>query len=750
MRTSLLFLLLISAQVMNPFNSDAQTSNSIGIIPKPSRIITTKGSLLLKEDVKIFFSEGIEDEKVLLSYLSDQINQLTGVRIPKKITRKLPASNKIIFKKVNDENWGEEEYSLIVDVTGVLIEANSGKGFFYGIQSLLQLVSLNAELKIPYVKILDEPRYSYRGMHLDVCRHFFSVDFIKKYIDLMAMYKMNTFHWHLTEDQGWRIEIKKYPKLTEIGAWRIEKDGSRYGGFYTQDQIKEIVKYAADRFITVIPEIELPGHSVAALSAYPYLACTEGLFNVENEWGVFDDVYCAGKETTFEFLQNVLLEVIDLFPSEYIHIGGDECPKSNWASCPLCQKRIKEEGLKDEHELQSYFIQRIEKFLISKNRKIIGWDEILEGGLAPEATVMSWRGTEGGIQAAKQQHDVIMTPGSHCYFDHYQDENYIEPTAIGGFSPLKKVYEFEPTPSELNEDEAKYILGAQANVWTEYMHTSDRVEYMVAPRICALAEVVWSAKDQRNWADFQLRMNHHYELLHKKEINSFIQAPHGGVNRNFFFDRMKLPLEVKLQNTEIRYTLDGSKPDVNSKIYTEPLVLKNTTSIKTQTFHQSGLKSKIRNIECIKILPLVPDTISELAQGLRYKIIKGKFNNLNELTNDEVMECGVLDKIKFPKDIEEDCYAMEITGFLKIDKKATYTFFNYAVDPVQISIGGHVLINQEGLNSRYERRGRIHLDEGLYPIKIIMVKNTPYANQQVSWCSNYFYQIPINSENLFH
>ncbi len=728
----------------------SQTNNPVSIIPKPARIVNVKGSLLLKEDVKIFFSEGIEDEQVLLSYLSDQINQLTGVQIPKKISRKLPASNKIIFKKVNDTSWGEEEYSLIVDVTGVLIEAKSGKGFFYGIQSLLQLIPLSGAPELPFVKILYEPRYQYRGMHLDFCRHFFSVDFIKKYIDLMAMYKMNTFHWHLTEDQGWRIEIKKYPKLTEIGAWRIEKDGSRYGGFYTQDQIKEIVKYASERFITVIPEIELPGHSVAALSAYPHLACKEKLFNVENEWGVFDDVYCAGKETTFEFLQNVLLEVIDLFPSKYIHIGGDECPKSNWAACPLCQKRIKEEGLKDEHELQSYFIQRIEKFLISKNRKIIGWDEILEGGLAPEATVMSWRGTEGGIQAAKQQHDVIMTPGSHCYFDHYQDENYIEPTAIGGFSPLKKVYEFEPTPSELNKDEAKYILGAQANVWTEYMHTSDRVEYMVVPRICALSEVLWSAKNLRNWDDFQFRMNHHYKLLHKKEINSFIQAPHGGVNRNFFFDEMELPLEVKLQDAEIRYTLDGSNPDVYSKIYTEPLLFKNTTTIKAQTFHESGLKSKIRSIECIKISPLVSDTISELSEGLKYKMVRGKFNCIENILFDEVTDCGILERIKLPDHFKEESYAMEVTGFIKIDKKATYTFFNYSIDPVQMTIGDHVIISQEGLNSRYERRGRIHLEEGLYPIKIVMVKNTPYASQQMSWCSNYFFQIPIKTENLFH
>jgi len=750
MRTFLLFLLLVSTQIVNSITSEAQTKKTVSIIPKPARLISSEGTFLLENSTRFVFSEGVEDKNVLVGYLSDQIFDLAGLRIPQIVSEDRFLENVISFLQVKDKDWGNEEYELVINSKGVFIKAKSGRGFFYGIQSLLQLIPLDGEVEIPFLKILDEPRYQYRGMHLDVCRHFFSVDFIKKYIDLMAMYKMNTFHWHLTEDQGWRIEIKKYPKLTEVGAWRTEKDGSRYGGFYTQNQIKEIVKYASERYITIIPEIELPGHSVAALAAYPELACNEGPFEVENEWGVFYDVYCAGKESTFEFLQNVLLEVIDLFPSKYIHIGGDECPKASWKKCPLCQKRIKEEGLKDEHELQSYFIQRMEKFLLSKNRKIIGWDEILEGGLAPEATVMSWRGIKGGIEAAKQQHDVIMTPGSHCYFDHYQDVNYIEPTAIGGFTSLEKVYSFEPTPAQLSESEAKHILGAQGNVWTEYMHTSDRVEYMVAPRICALAEVVWSAKDKRSWDDFQTRMNHHYNLLKEKGINSFIQAPHGGVNRNFFFDQMKLPLEVKLQDTKIRYTLDGSNPNVDSEIYTEALVVKNTTTIKAQTFHKSGLLSKIRTIECIKISPLESDTVSGLVQGLRYKIIKGKFNNLNELTKDEVMECGVLDKIKFPKDIEEDYYAMEITGFIKIDKKATYTFFNYAIDPAQISIGDYVIINNEGLNARRERRGRIYLEEGLYPIKIVMVKNTPYAKLQVSWCSNYFYQVPINSENLFH
>lgn len=379
MRTYLLFLLLFSMQTITALETKSQTDNPVSIIPKPARIINSSETFRIEKNTKILLLGEVENREILSVYLADQIHQLTGLSLSKQMSEDTLQVNTISFRQVADKNWGDEEYALLINKKSIRIEAKTGRGFFYGIQSLLQMISIDSGVKVPCVKILDEPNYQYRGMHLDVCRHFFSVDFIKKYIDLMAMYKMNTFHWHLTEDQGWRIEIRKYPKLTEVGAWRTEKDGSRYGGFYTQEQIKEIVAYASDRFITVIPEIELPGHSVAALAAYPELACNEGPFVVENNWGVFDDVYCAGKESTFEFLQNVMLEVIELFPSKYIHIGGDECPKASWKKCSLCQKRIKEEGLKDEHELQSYFIQRMEKFLLTKGRKIIGWDEILEG-----------------------------------------------------------------------------------------------------------------------------------------------------------------------------------------------------------------------------------------------------------------------------------------------------------------------------------------------------------------------------------
>nr|MBP7347015.1 family 20 glycosylhydrolase [Sediminibacterium sp.] len=390
---------------------------------------------------------------------------------------------------------------------------------------------------IPQLMVKDQPRFAYRGMHLDVARHFFPVDFLKKYIDFIAMHKMNTFHWHLTEDQGWRIEIKKYPRLTEIGGFRngttigrypgTGNTNTRYGGFYTQAQIKEIVQYAADRYVEVIPEIELPGHSSAAIAAYPELSCfpdsstkvpakiawngtTKGK-QVQQTWGVFEDVF-APTETTFKFLENVFDEVIQLFPSKYIHIGGDECPKEAWKKSAFCQQLIKEKGLKDEHGLQSYFIQRVEKYLNSKGKQIIGWDEILEGGLAPNATVMSWRGEQGGIEAAKQKHNVIMTPGGWMYFDHKQTKNE-DSVTIGGYTTVQKVYSYDPIPKALSEEDAKYVLGAQANVWTEYMTNSSKVEYQIFPRMSALSEVLWTPKEQKSWPDFEKRLLNQFKRL---------------------------------------------------------------------------------------------------------------------------------------------------------------------------------------------------------------------------------------------
>ncbi|MBW6480456.1 MAG: beta-N-acetylhexosaminidase [Bacteroidales bacterium] len=514
------------------------------IIPEPAIWENKRGNFSFSGNTDLFVPKGDDQMMSNANFLKMYLERIPNVNIQIRYYQQgqdLPARG--IVLAVDPRSNTPERYVMGVTSRRILITGDDFRGVFYGIQSLRQLLPAELEqpalasqlrnVRVSNIYIEDYPRFPYRGMHLDVARHFFDVDFIKKYIDLMVLHKMNTFHWHLTEDQGWRIEIKKYPLLTEIGAWRketlighggrppFEYDGKRYGGYYTQDDVREIVAYAADRHITVIPEIEMPGHATAALAAYPHLGCTGGPYEVITRWGVFEDVFCAGNDDVFEFLENVLLEVIELFPSQYIHIGGDECPKTRWKECPKCQARIQEEGLADEYELQSYFIRRIEKFLLSKGRNIIGWDEILEGGLAPEATVMSWRGVRGGIEAAQMGHDVIMTPTSHCYFDYYQADPESQPLGIGGYLPLSRVYEFNPNPLDLTEEQAKHILGGQGNVWTEYMKTSDHVEYMAYPRAIALAEVLWTPNRKHDFDDFTQRLNHHFKRLDALGVNYF-------------------------------------------------------------------------------------------------------------------------------------------------------------------------------------------------------------------------------------
>lgn len=517
----LLFLAGCLAVACTPQQADKPVS-AISIVPKPVKLQPAEGSL----DIQGGLSIAIESSAKISELLPGLIH---GMLKSKNIEGGEGRHKTIRLIVTPTDSISQEGYKISVSEKGIAIEAATEAGLFYGIQSFIQLVPLNGTT-IPYVEITDYPRFSYRGLHLDVCRHMFPVEFIKKYIDLMAKHKFNRFHWHLTDDQGWRIEIKKYPKLQQIAAYRNGTvighaghsntyDTIRYGGYYTQEEVKEVVRYAAARYITIIPEIEMPGHASAAIAAYPELGCRGDQIQTERSFGVFDPIFCAGKENTFIFLEDVLTEVIDLFPGPYIHVGGDEAPKTRWKACPHCQKRIKQNNLKDEHELQSYFINRMEKFVNSKGKQIIGWDEILEGGLAPNATVMSWRGEEGGIAAAKQKHDVIMTPVGWCYFDYYQDTTKNEPMSIGGFLPVSKVYSYNPLPAQLNADETKHILGAQANLWTEYILSPEHAEYMVYPRACALAEVVWSPQESRDYNDFLQRMETHLQRLQKWDVN---------------------------------------------------------------------------------------------------------------------------------------------------------------------------------------------------------------------------------------
>ncbi|WP_447640288.1 MULTISPECIES: beta-N-acetylhexosaminidase [Chitinophagaceae] len=513
-------------------------AQQVNIIPKPQEMTVISGqNFVLPESATI--NIGTKTDKSA-RFLKDYLSKFCNVQLAPK-----SGSANINLKIVPGKNATPGSYTLQSAANGVTIVGVDAEGVFYGVQSLIQLLPAETagQVSVPFVQISDAPRFQYRGLMLDCGRHFMPVDFVKKYIDFIALHKMNTFHWHLTEDQGWRIEIKKYPKLTEVGAWRsgtiighhpgTGNDGTRTGGFYTQEQVKDIVKYAADRYITVIPEIEMPGHASAAIAAYPELSCfpdqpTQVLKGVtwygprdgkevQQSWGVYPDIFVPS-ENTFTFLENVLSEIIPLFPSKYIHIGGDEAPKEYWKKSELCQKLIKEKGLKNEDELQSYFIHRIEKFLNSKGKQIIGWDEILEGGLAPNATVMSWRGEEGGIAAAKQHHNVIMTPGAYVYLDHSQKKKE-DSLTIGGYLPIQTVYGYDPIPKELAQDEYKYVLGAQGNVWTEYMEGPSKVEYMLFPRLAALSEVLWTQPAKKDYGDFSNRLDTELQRYQKWNVN---------------------------------------------------------------------------------------------------------------------------------------------------------------------------------------------------------------------------------------
>lgn len=518
---------------------------SYSVIPEPVSLQPQDGSFEINPGTLI-----VADERThaVATMFNELLSPATGFQF--RIVPDTDQKSNIITLKLDgslEKELGAEGYRLIVSPTDIRITAPKEAGLFYGLVTLKQLLPeaiysddkvRDTAWRLPCVTITDYPRFPWRGMHLDVCRHFMPKEFVKKYIDLIAMHKMNVFHWHLTDDQGWRIEIKQYPKLTDVGAWRKETivghargpkpwtfDGIPHGGFYTQDEVRDIVAYAKKRFITVVPEIEMPGHSQAAIAAYPELGNTDKKLDVCTWWGSGEDVFNAN-ESTITFLQNVLTEVMGLFPSTDIHIGGDEVPKNFWKDSPQAQARMKELGLANEEELQSWFVKRMDTFLDAHSRRLVGWDEILEGGLAPGAIVMSWRGIDGGIAAAKAGHDVIMAPGSHTYLDHYQSKPEGQPLAIGGFLPLEKVYSFEPVPPSLTQAEAKHVLGAQGQLWTEYILDPDHVELMALPRMCALAEVVWTPAAQKNYDDFYTRLETQAKRLDRLDVHYFPLKKH--------------------------------------------------------------------------------------------------------------------------------------------------------------------------------------------------------------------------------
>ncbi|MCF8374358.1 MAG: family 20 glycosylhydrolase [Bacteroidales bacterium] len=574
-----LLIICLAVITLSCSEKPVKTESNISIIPKPASIQIQPGEFEISTAMKILY-QGSDDIVDIPAFLNQKFQTAAGFQLKVEAVEnnEIPENSIVLELGSCPDSLGMEGYLLKVDKTGIRINAIAASGLFYGLQTLRQMLPAeiespalveNVNWTVPFVEITDKPRFGWRGMLLDCCRHFMEKDFVLRYIDLLAYHKMNRLHWHLTEDQGWRIEIKQFPTLTEIGAWRTEEDGSRYGGFYTQDEIREVVAYAKSRFIEVVPEIELPGHSLAALAAFPELSCTGGPFEVGNQWGVFKDIYCAGNDKSFEFLEKVYDEIFDLFPFEYVHIGGDEAPKYRWENCDKCQKRIKDEGLKNEHELQSYFITRMEKYINANGRKLIGWDEILEGGLAPSATVQSWRGFEGAKEAAEQGHDAIVSPTSHAYFDYS-----IETT------DLKQVYSFEPVPTGLDKEHQKHIIGGECNMWTERA-PQEEIDDRMFPRLLAMSEVLWTDKGQRDYSDFHARVQDHYNRL------DFLGVKYGfesmAVSVISEYDPASRSYTVQLisgqKGFDLFYTLDGSEPTIHSTKYEAPINIDKSTEL---------------------------------------------------------------------------------------------------------------------------------------------------------------------------
>lgn len=578
------FILVLTGLIVSVSTLQTKAQDPVqSIIPKPEHVQMGKGSIKLSANAGVVM-QGFGANPNTISQFAKQ------VLAQAKNTSAAGKGQKLSLTLKNNAGMVADGYQLAINEKGVQILSSTERGIFYGLQSLSQIITAANGNAISFVSIKDEPRYPYRGLMLDVGRHYFPMSFIKAYIDVMAAYKLNYFHWHLTEDQGWRIEIKKYPKLASIASGREGTllnhlrdkehfyDNEPYRGYYTQEEVKEVVRYAASKYITVIPEIELPGHSLAALSAYPELGCGDhpGPYKAAMKWGIFEDVYCAGKEETFTFLQNVLDEVLTLFPSTYIHIGGDESPKARWKTCNYCQKRIKDNGLKDEHELQSYFVKRMEKYLNAKGRKMIGWDEILEGGLAPNATVMAWRGVKGGIAAAQQSHDVIMVPSSHLYLDHREAVSAEEPITISHgptrHSSLKNVYSFNPTLDTLTAEQKKYVIGVQANLWTEYVKSPAKAWYMILPRVYALSEIAWTKLENKDWDNFsKVRVPHHLELLDKAGKTYRVPEVIGIENKTYTGDRFEFTLQPSVKNAKVYYSLSGYEPSDVDQHYQSPI-----------------------------------------------------------------------------------------------------------------------------------------------------------------------------------
>ncbi|HVF45960.1 MAG TPA: family 20 glycosylhydrolase, partial [Pyrinomonadaceae bacterium] len=640
-----------------------------------------------------------------------------------------------------------DTYGIVVRKEAIKLEGFE-VGQFYALQTLKQLLSVGNKdsIEIPGVFIIDSPRFQYRGMHLDVARHFMPVEYVKRYVDLLSQYKFNQFHWHLTDDQGWRIEIKKYPRLTEIGSKRSEShegvystvfkgDGRPVEGFYTQDQIRDVVAYAKTKHINVVPEIELPGHASAALAAYPELGCKKDYkYEVKKTWGIFKEVFCP-TDTTFKFLEDVLDETIAMFPdSPYIHIGGDEVLKDFWKESEFVQELKKRENLKDEHEVQSYFVRRIEKHVNKRGKKIIGWDEILEGGIAPNATIMSWRGMKGGIEAAKASHDVIMTPTDFAYLDYGQGDPAYELLNIGGYLPLEKVYQFDPVPKELTAEQARYVIGGQANIWTEYIETGDKVEYMAFPRMLAIAESVWSKPEDKNFADFKRRVYAHMPLLDRQNVNYRIPEPEGLQNIVTDSERARINL-TPAPGTKLYYSIDGSTPDERSALYTKPIEISLTdgqsATLKTIVVNGAGRKSVVYAATILRGTMRTAETLAETKPGVNYSLTVPIDGGEPQKTTGETRSIFLT---QFEKQIDlKKPFRVQYDGYFKAPQDGVYELQVDSTWDATLLLGGKTVIDDAGTKDRKMKSVVVPLKAGFHKISLRYNHRGEAAHLRLRW-----------------
>ncbi|CAN5163226.1 hypothetical protein BH20ACI2_BH20ACI2_11780 [soil metagenome] len=709
----------------------------ISIIPKPVAVERRAGVFELNAKTRLHFNRIYEDAE-FVSVLNDYLKANHGFELTPAQSKRSEHHGIFLFGKLPAAGSPSGAYELFIEKDRIAIFATDKAGRFNALQTLFQMMpdKSRSRIKIPATYVKDSPRFPYRGMHLDVARHFQPVEFVKKYIDLMSQYKFNYFHWHLTEDQGWRIEIKKYPRLTEVGSKRPETmvdrnfapyigDGKPHGGFYTQEQIKDVVKYAKERHITVIPEIELPGHASAALAAYPQFGCkADYQYKVQTTWGIFKEVFCPTEET-FKFLEDVLTETIALFPdSPYIHIGGDEVLKDHWKESTFVQELKKRENLKDEYEVQSYFVRRIEKFLNSKGKKMIGWDEILEGGLAPNATVMSWRGMKGGIEAAKSKHDVIMTPTDYVYFDYGQGDPAYEPLNIGSYVPLEKVYSFEPVPPDLTPDEAKYVIGGQANVWTEYMKTAQHVEYMAFPRMLALSEVLWSKKEDRDFADFQRRLFTHLPRLDKQNVNYRILEPAGLANA-VIPEGQAISIggiRSEIPGAKVHFTVDGSTPTEKSELIPSRFVANpdhgGVLTLKTIVVLPNGRKSAVYAATFVRGKLREADKTDATRPGLAYEffILRGDLSGEGERITGSTRSTA-LNQFAQRSDLKKP-FAVTFEGYFRVPEEGIYEFQVDSTWDSTVVLGDQKIIDDAGTKDRKIRSAIVPLRAGLHKMSL--------------------------------